>query len=314
LIHRAGLGVSQAIGVGGRDLWDEVGGLSTLQALEALEEDVGTEVIVLVSKPPSERTAKTVLCRAAMCSKPVVVQFLGQALQQSTDANVRFADTLEEAAQMAVALAGGGSAKSGPFGEEDGAPRLAAGEVAQLAPGQRYVRGLFSGGTLCGEAMWILKDDVEDVRSNAPLDGRPALVDPRFSQGHSLIDMGTSDFTRGRPHPMIDLGQRQARIAQEAADPCVAVLLLDVVLGFGCHLDPAGALAGSIMKARETAGEEGRYLSVVASVCGTEDDIQSLDSQEGQLRDVGAIVVSSNAQASRLTGAIARRISSGLAD
>lgn len=309
LIHRQGQGVSQAIGVGGRDLSDAVGGISTLQALEALDADVDTRVIVLLSKPPSKATMDRVLKRAASCSKPVVVCFLGQDVLGPSD-GVRLAKTLEEAAGMAVSLANGQTYEPRLFGiSREDVDELVAEELCGFAPQQKYIRGLFSGGTLCYESMLVLKDSVGDVYSNAPLDDGFALQDVETSRAHTLVDMGEKHFTQGRPHPMIDPTLRKLRILREARDPEVAVLLLDIVLGYGSHPDPAGALASSISEAKDQVSDWGGHLSVVASICGTAEDAQNLALQEDVLRQAGVLVMPSNAQASRLAGAIARCIS-----
>ncbi|MEM2908421.1 MAG: hypothetical protein QXP65_04430, partial [Candidatus Hadarchaeales archaeon] len=90
-------------------------------------------------------------------------------------------------------------------------------------------------------------------------------------------------------------------------DPETAVILLDIVLGHGADMDPAGALAKTVVQAKRIAEEGGRYLPVVASVCGTPQDPQDLISQEKKLRNAGVIVMPSNAQAARMAALIATR-------
>jgi succinyl-CoA synthetase alpha subunit len=265
LIDRLGEGVSQAIGVGGRDLNESVGGLATLAALERLAADRDTRVIVLVSKPPAPAVAKKVLAEAAKARKPVVTCFLGFE-----------GKTLEDAAHEAVALA----RKRKPA-----ARAFRPGKLPRIAGSRRYVRGLFSGGTFAYEAALLLE----------------AVLGPLKSGGHSVVDLGDDVFTRGRPHPMIDPRLRIERIAAEAADREVAVLLLDVVLGDGAHPDPAGALAPALKAAAK------RGVAPVASVCGTEADPQVRSRQLKRLKEAGVLVAESNAQAARLAAAIARR-------
>jgi FdrA protein len=176
----------------------------------------------------------------------------------------------------------------------------------QLTFKQRALRGLFSGGTLAAEALVVWREIVGDVRSNVPLDPRLALEDPTRSQGHTAVDLGAGEFTRGRPHPMIDNDLRIRRLMAEAADPTVAVIVLDVVLGYGAHPDPARELGAAIRAARAQAAGEGRQLVVVASVTGTEEDPQGLSRQVQSLEDAGAVVAASNAAAARLAGFIVR--------
>jgi len=168
-----------------------------------------------------------------------------------------------------------------------------------MASEQRYVRGVFAGGTFCYQAQQVLRDAGIETHSNAPLEPRLALADPMSSVEHTMVDLGADEFTQGRPHPMIDSTFRRERILREAGDPSVAVLLVDFILGYGAAADPAGDLAGAIAKAKADASARGGYLSVVASVCGTEGDPQGLERQRTTLREAGALVFASSAQAAR---------------
>jgi FdrA protein len=177
-----------------------------------------------------------------------------------------------------------------------------------LQPGQRFLRGLFSGGTLCYEAQVIWHNLLPDpVLSNAPLDEANRLPDSTRSQGHTAVDLGEEEYTVGRPHPMIDNDLRIRRLFQEARDPEAAVVMLDVVLGYGAHPDPASELAPAVRRVREIARESGRELPVVASVTGTEGDPQGLTRQVCMLEEAGVAVCESNAAASRLAGRIVMR-------
>ncbi|MGE5552307.1 MAG: acyl-CoA synthetase FdrA [Betaproteobacteria bacterium] len=303
LVHHLGSGISHALGTGGRDLSDAVGGVTTLQALQLLEQDPATRVIVIISKPPGARTAETVLAQAQACRKPVVINFLGWPVPSS--GRVTGAATLEEAAAKAVALARGESPEGWreAFSRADSRSLIMA-EAAQKTPGQRYLRGLYSGGTLAEEAIYVLEPKLGAIFSNVSLRPEHILQNPRQSHGHCVVDLGDDEFTRGRPHPMIDPSYRAERLVAEAADPEVAVLLLDVVLGFGAHPNPAGVLAEAIRTARALSG---RHLTVVASVCGTSADPQDAERQEAILRGEGVIVLPSNACAAEVAGEIARR-------
>jgi hypothetical protein len=185
---------------------------------------------------------------------------------------------------------------------------MAAAERDKLAPGQHYLRGLFSGGSLCDEAMLLLADRLPALYSNIPLRSEWALADGWHSREHSCIDMGEEEFTQGRPHPMIDPRLRQERLLKEAGDPSVAVILLDVVIGYGSHPNPAGALVESIGAAKATVAAQGRYLAVVAHVCGTDQDPQGLQSQERILREAGVLVLPTNAQSARVAAAIVSEV------
>ena len=291
LIDRLGEGVSQAIGVGGRDLDEPVGGLMMLAGIGRLIDDRDTAAIVLVSKPPSADVARRVLDRASSAPKPVVVCFLGGDPALIGTSGAMPAGTLEEAAVLAVELASGRS----PAGEsrrdgDDNLRAVAAAETRRLAPGQYAIRGLYSGGTLCKEAALILAD---------------VLSDEGARRGHTLLDLGADEFTVGRPHPMIDFRLRNEHIAAAADDPTTAVILLDVVLGYGSHPDPAGALNPAIGEARARSAQAGRSLVVIVSVCGTPADPQNLIQQEERLAAAGVLLAPSNAQAARLAALVA---------
>jgi FdrA protein len=302
LIDRSGKGISQAIGTGGHDLHASVGGITMLQGLEALTADPATRVIVLISKPPHPEVAARVLDAASRSGKPIVVNFLGADPDTVRRANVHPVRTLEDAARLAVALAGGDANAPAKAARSEGAL-----EVPQLAPGQRYIRGLYSGGTFCYEALLLLTEAFGGIASNTPLAPENMLADVWRSERHTVVDLGDDAFTRGRPHPMIDQTLRKERILQEAADPEAAVILFDVVLGYGAHPDPASELAAALQQARASAAAAGRQLAFVGSVCGTAGDPQDLARQDAVLRDAGVLLAESNAQAVRLAAAIAAR-------
>jgi FdrA protein len=298
LVHNSGGGISHGIGVGGRDLSDAVGGISALRALDALESDESTRVIALVSKPPGDRTRRRIDERLEACSKPVVTCFLGAGPSDRSGArgNVRRAGTVDEAARLALELAG---VPASPGGR--GAAGLEMAEVpshrSRWNKDQRFLRGLFAGGTFCYQAQQVLRDAGVTVSSNAPLDGNARLEDPERSVGHTLVDMGADEFTTGRPHPMIDSTIRCQRIVAESRDPATAVLLLDCILGYSASPDPAGELVGAIRKARENVRERMGQLTVVASVCGTDRDPQDLGKQVRLLEEAGAVVFASSSLA-----------------
>ena len=246
LLARSGRGVSHGIGVGGRDLSKEVGGLMTLAAIDMLEQDPATKRIIVISKPPSEAVTKKVLRKVKGLSKPVTLCLLG------SDRKLGFARTLE--------------AVVGKSGKEESLKKKVKGRIA----------GLFCGGTLCAEAEIVLKDC-----------GLPA-------RAYSLVDLGGDEYTQGRPHPMIEPELRNEHIERALKDEKVGVILLDVVIGYGAHADPAGLLLDLLKKNRKV---------VIASVTGTEDDPQVYSKQVKTLRDAGVLVAGSNAAAARLAAA-----------
>ena len=378
LVHRGGGGLSHGIGVGGRDLGDEVGGLGTLMALEALEADPATGHVVILSKPPGPRTEAALLARIADCSKPVTLYLVGRDDAQ-LPANASLALTLRDAARLALGASGsgkdGGTAGGTSNGEgvvllrgqTRGIPRGQAGGIpdsrANGVPGSRTggipggeadrasqvraadrapaprepfpssgagrIVGLFSGGTLCAEGQAILLRAGLDVGSNAPIPGAARLAPSRgrsdpsgtpdqppppepvkgavgnapaaaaslhseaaaAASGHVFLDLGADEYTRGRPHPMIEPAMRIGPLAAALADPTVGVVVLDVVLGLGSHPDPAAPIAAALGAASPD------HPAVVASVCGTELDPQGYAAQRHTLESAGVLVAGSNADA-----------------
>jgi FdrA protein len=306
VIHRLGGGISHAIGTGGRDLAAQVGGHTMLQGLDLLDRDPATTAIVLISKPPDPAVAEHLLDRAAAAGKPVVAAFVGADSGAPIAAGrIVAALTLEDAGRRALELSGTAAHEVEGSGEawRRAARDRAEGASARLAQGQRYLRGLYSGGTLCAECIGLLQAAVRPVYSNVP-SGAVRPLGPGPSRAHTLLDLGADEFTVGRLHPMLDMTLRAQRIAQEALDPEVAVILLDIVLGEGAHPDPAGALAPAIGEARRRAAVSGRELIVVASVCGTDEDPQDRAHQVRVLETAGTLVEGSNARASALAAAI----------
>jgi succinyl-CoA synthetase alpha subunit len=299
-IHKEGAGVSQAIGTGGRDLKnDEVGGTMMLMGIEALKNDDATSVITVISKPPSNSVAEKVISALKETGKPCVVHFIGLAARES-EGNVHFAGNLEETAGMSVALSRGEKYTPRTFTISDSeVERIVEAESRGMAGEQQFLRGLFTGGTLADEALILLHGTIGDVFSNNQ-EEKYQLPDPHTSQGHTIVDLGEDQFTVGRPHPMIDPSTRTDRIEREMEDPEMAVLLLDVVIGYGSGDDPAGAMTEHIRRAKEAAASRGGYLSVIASVTGTEQDPQRLDAQRRTLEDAGCVVMPSNYQAAML--------------
>ncbi len=283
LLARAGCGVSHGIGVGGRDLSEAVGGLMTLAALDALEADRATKRIVVISKPPSPAVGEKVLARAARSRKPVVLCLLGAGAKAS-QGKLQFVRTLEAAA----------AAVSG---------RRPASRAVKAVPRRGAIRGLYSGGTLCAEAQIVLMDEGHAVQSNAPVPGAQRIVrGARGRAGHRLLDLGADEYTRGRPHPMIDPALRNEHLARALRARDVAVVLLDVVIGSGAHPDPAGLIAQLLRDAGR------RVAPVVASVTGTDGDVQGYARQVAALRAAGVQVAASNAAAARLAARMVKTV------
>lgn len=295
IIDRAGLGVTQVIGVGGRDLSEAVGGRMTDLALRTLEDDSETKAILLVSKPPSSEVAERLLNRPA--SKPIVAALIGLNEAIEVSPHVTLASDLE-AGVVAVASAVGTTID--PIGT--GLTDLAVTSIERIDNSRTAIRGLFSGGTLCFEAMTLMSEHGLRVHSNTPLEPELSL-EFAMDDSHICLDLGEEEYTKGRPHPMIDPEGRLDWIRRDGGRPETAVVLLDVVLGYGGHNDPAGYLASACAELMAIEGGP----QVVAYVLGTDSDPQGLAGQRRQLEDAGCIVAPTNARAALMAIAIATR-------
>jgi FdrA protein len=202
--------------------------------------------------------------------------------------NARLAPTLAAAAEDALGH---------PAARPLDVSAVGAAARRNLERSRRWVRGVYSGGTLCAEAQLVLRAAGEAFWSNAPV---PGALPQRPAVGHILVDYGADEYTVGRPHPMIDPAVRNEGLREALRDPSVAVVLLDVVIGHGAHDDPAGAVA------RWLASTAGPRPAIVASVTGTEADPQGRARQVQALEAAGVIVGGSNAEAAAVALAIAR--------
>lgn len=290
-VHDFGGGISQLIGTGGRDLSAEVGGVMMIDGINALAADPGTEVIVIVSKPPAEEVADRVLAVAAESGKPVVVCFLGSPRTESGYDNVQLVSGTKPAALAAVLATGVDEstldlhALNIPLVEE---------VRGKLAPEQQYVRGLFCGGTLCDEAMFAALATFDNVYSNIQQDPAYRLGATDVSKEHTYLDLGDDDFTNGRPHPMIDPTLRLQRLAHEADDPEVGVIAMDFIVGFGSHEDPVGVTIPAITEAKAKAAARGQHLEILGYVLGTDLDSPAVAEQVAQLEAAGVTIASSS--------------------
>lgn len=310
LIDKLGGGISQAIGTGGRDLKSEVGGIMMIEGFKALIEDPETNVIVLISKPPAPEVAKKILEMVASTKKPVVVDFIGGDRKAIEESGAYACISLEDAAYKSVALSKGNPVFdycvfTQPEKEID---ILVEKEVEQFDSRQKYIRALYTGGTLADEAMKLLDKEGLDIYSNIPLKPELRLKNIQKSEMNTCIDLGDDDFTVGKPHPMIDPMGRVERLPQEAEDEEVAIILMDFVIGYGSHVDPAGEMLPGIINAKKSMKNKGKYLSVVGYICGTEADPQNYREQKEKLEQAGVVVMPSNAQAVRYCAKLMSRL------
>lgn len=302
LLHANGSGISQGIGTGGGDLKAPVYGITMLMGIDALEDDPDTKYIILVSRKPNEISMKRILDRVSACKKPVIIYFMGCERDPIEDAGAIYASSLDDTAVQAMKLIG----KDIEIISEDELDKMAAEAVKGMAPGQKYVRGLFDGGTYCDEAIGALSEVLGKVYSNVASDNELRLKDSLVSVENTCIDYGEEEFTQGRPHPTLMPEVRLPHVMREGANEDVAVLLFDFINSPSAPQDILSGHIQEIRKAMELARSRGNKLAVVASICGTDADIQGLDEQRRQLREAGVLLCPTNYTAARLAAKIVK--------
>jgi len=306
IISNLGGGISQAIGTGGRDVKETVGGLMFIEAIKALDKDEKTEVITLVSKPPHPEVLKKITGEIKKIKKPVVAIFIGADKKTVESSGAIAADNLEEAALISFALSQKKDYQKEitKLTEKESQIKKLAEEIALINKG-KYIRGLYSGGTLCDEAQLLLKESPGYTFSNTPLNPKYHLKDIWKSQEHTIIDMGDDDFTSGRPHPMIDFSLRNRRIIDEAEDKDTAVILLDVVLGYGSNLAPDDELVPGFIEAKKV----NPGIAIICSITGTDKDPQNRTKVKQHLEKAGAVVMNTNVEAVILAREVTKLLS-----
>lgn len=300
VIERCGAGVSSLIGTGGRDLSREVGGLTMLYALEKLENDEETDVIVLVSKVADRQVMEKVLTRADGCKKPVVAVFLGADKEMFAAHRVHYAEFLADAALIAVRLAGG---KTASIMTQDEIDALAEAECKKYGKEQKYLRALYCGGTFAEESVLYWKQELPFVKFCGNVPGtEKGNAD---TAGHAVLDLGAEEYTQCAPHPVFEPALRNAKLQKILDDERTAVAVFDVITGPGVHVHPADEAA---KLCREAISRRGGKLTVIANICGAEGDPQNVKRIAEELRAAGVIVTGSNKDSACLAAAILRRL------
>ncbi len=285
IIDRLGCGVTNAIGIGGRDLNAAVGGITMMDMIDAMEQDDAIQVLVIVSKPPAKEVRDRIAARLSNCSKPVITLFVGEKPQYHEE-NFYHTYTLDETARLAVSLVKG---EPVPEAEADVDP-----SEFFRAEENKTIKAYYSGGTLANEAAMLIKDALGVKVPPEDVEGYMLQLD-----GNVVVDLGDDAYTKGKPHPMIDPAKRIECMRDAIDDETTGVILLDIMLGYGSHADMAGALLPSIVELRDKAAALGRKVFFVATVCGTRRDFQGYDAAVNKLKDAGVIVCENNKLACR---------------
>ena len=298
LVHRNGFGISHAIGTGGRDMSDEVGGITMAMSIKALEEDENTKVIALISKPPAESALLKIIDVIKKCSKPVVVQFINGNNKLLEENGIMYSESFDETALKVMELSSGKKVTLKKIFENDFDIKA---EVKKYAPSQKYFRAILCGGSLADETQLLWSKSGRELYSNVAMKPEYMLENPFESYKHTVIDIGDETFTKGRAHVAIDPTARVNRFIKEARDPETAVIYLDFLLGYALHPDPASVMSEVITEEKKRAQEEGRHLTVIATICGSDMDPQDFEKQAQILKDAGVIIADTNKEIAEIS-------------
>lgn len=297
IISRNGGGISEAIGTGGRDLSIEVGGITASSALDILKNDNNTDIIVFVSKPPSDSVMGIIKEKFKTIDKPVVAMFLGES-ENDVEDNIYFCSTLGDTALKALELAREVEIfkKINPI-------------LAGMNSNQKSIKGLYCGGTLAGEAANIIANHFE-MRPECSHDKGIMLN----HNGHKIIDLGDDFYTKTKPHPMIDPSTRLEVLKDIVKEEDTAIVLLDNVIGYGSSKNMASILSKAVKETKEYLINKNREVIFVASVTGTVEDIQNYSEEVEILKEAGILVFDSNANAVKMSLKILDRIGEKVKD
>ena len=276
---------------------DEVGGITMIQSIKALENDEGTKVIALISKPPAHSALLKVIDIIKKCKKPVVVQFLNGDNKILEENGIMYSETFDETAKKVMELSCGHEVELKKIFDENIDTDA---EISKFSPRQKYFRAILCGGALADETQILWRKSAGEIYSNVALDKKFMLPDPFSSIKNTVIDIGDETFTKGRAHVAIDPTARVNRFVKEARDPETAVIYLDFLLGYALHPDPASVMSKVICEEKERAKKEGRNLTVIATICGSDLDPQNFDKQAEILKESGVILADTNVKAVNL--------------
>lgn len=285
IIDRLGEGVTNAIGIGGRDLNAAVGGITMMDMIDAMEDDDAVKVVIIVSKPPAKEVRDKIAARLSNFSKPIVTLFVGEKPEYHEE-NFYHAYTLDEAARLAVGLVRGEKVPEAVADVDE--------STFYKAEDHKTIKAYYSGGTLANEAAMLIKDAMDVKVPPEDIEGYMLQLD-----GNIVVDLGDDAYTQGKPHPMIDPAKRIECMQEAVDDETTGAVLLDIMLGYGSHEDMAGALLPTIRELKAKAENAGRKVFFIATVCGTRRDYQGYDEAVHKLREAGVIVCENNKLACR---------------
>jgi len=309
LLHFCGSGITNAIGVGGRDMKEQVGGLMTLKTMAFFEEDPETDAILIVSKPVSPSIRNKIIDAVRKYSKKdYILCLIGDQEQLYDYKQIKFAKSIQAAVLKTLKTIDRRRFESSQHKlkqETSMCLEFANESSRSLGSKQKFARGLFTGGTLCYESKVILEEMLGPTFSNLSSSPKYHIGGNEASKAHTLIDFGEDEFTASRPHPIIDPSLRLERLLKEARDPSVAVIFMDLIVGYSVAERTIELHSKAIKEAIESAGKENRTLPIFVHVCGTEQDISEADLDV--IREAGAQIFTSNALMSITAAAIIKK-------
>lgn len=289
-LSKKGLGISQAIGTGGRDLKKEVGGLMMLSGLEALNNDPQTEIIVLISKPPAKEVEKKIFEKLKTINKKKIIYFIDGEKIKNNSENMIFVNSLLEIAEVCSSI------KLNKKITED--------QIKYIENYKSYIKnkniiGLYCGGTLCAESLALLREYVNNLRSNVAKKDSELLLDLENFDGNVLIDLGDDHFTKGKAHPMIDPSIRLIEIEKAVNKNNTGIIILDFEIGYGANENPVEETYNLIKKLQNKLKQENKKILFITYLCGTEEDYQGYEKNKKLLEEI-SLTVNSNEEISNI--------------
>ena len=314
MIDLFGEGISHGIGVGGRDLRNDIGGMMTMKTMEIFEDDPNTKAVLLVSKPVGDDVRNKIINKINNFSKKnYVICLIGDNENREDSAKIKFSKSIQTSVLKILKYVNDDAYKKTKDvirKQVDDSIKLAELLSNDLNSEQKFVRGFFAGGTLCYESKIILEQMIGKVHSNLSSDDEYSIKGNATSKENTLIDFGEEEFTSARPHPIIDPLLRKNRILEDADDPNVGVIIIDIICGINAAKNTMAFHAETIKKAIENAKEKGRKLSVFAYICGTEKDVSKNELK--LLTDSGAKLFASNSLMSFTAALVVKNLDESL--
>ena len=210
LLDRWGEGVSQVIGVGGRDLSATVGGADGRGWPSRHSTPIRRPRSILLVVEAAGAGRGAVRWRRPPVPTPIVAALIGSAARarrcpgrqpRARRWKAACGHVVEAARRPPPRRTGGRGRRE--VARQSGRPRPGLAPLCGALLGwHALLRGAHAAASRCSGPVW----------SNTPLDARHHVPAP--AGAHVCLDLGEEEYTQGRPHPMIDAEARLEMLAR----------------------------------------------------------------------------------------------------